>query len=226
MKIDFNTILKNPRNVNVSQTNQLEQFLKEFPFCNTAQMLYLKGLQNQESFLYNSYLKKVAAYSPNRNILFDYIVNKATKNVKKNKPKETLGAKSKNERVKDKLKIGKPLNFEASEVHTFNQWLQFVNTKPLKQSSNKKSNKELIKDFLRNPKNKISLKGTEKEISINIAEIPISTNSNLVTETLAQIYLEQELWDEAINTYEILRLKYPEKNSFFASKIKEVKKII
>ena len=82
MKIDINTILKNPRNVNVSQTNQLEKFLKEFPFCNVAQMLYLKGLQNQESFLYNSYLKKVAAYSPNRNILFDYIVKKPTKNVK------------------------------------------------------------------------------------------------------------------------------------------------
>ena len=226
MKIDFNTILNNPRNVNVSQTNQLEKFLKEFPFCNVAQMLYLKGLQNQESFLYNSYLKKVAAYSPNRKILFDYIVKKTKKNVKKIKPKEILGAKSKNERVKDKLKIGKPLNFEASEVHTFNQWLQFIKTKPLKQNSNKKSSKELIKDFLRNPKNKISLKETEKEISINIAEIPISTNSNLVTETLAQIYLEQELWDEAINTYEILRLKYPEKNSFFAAKIKEIKKII
>jgi len=225
MKIDFNTILKKPRNVNVSQTNQLEKFLEEFPFCNVAQMLYVKGLQNQESFLYNAYLKKAAAYSPNRNILFDYIISKPTKKIKKVKPKAILGSKSQKEKVKDKLKIGKPLKFEANEVQTFNQWLQFVNTNPLKRNK-EKSDKEIIKKFLQKPKKKISLKESEKEISINIAEISVSTKSNLVTETLAQIYLEQELWYEAINTYEILRLKYPEKNSFFAAKIKEVKKLI
>lgn len=225
MKIDFNTILKKPRNVNVSQTNQLEKFLEEFPFCNVAQMLYVKGLQNQESFLYNAYLKKAAAYSPNRNILFDYIIRKPTKKIKKVKPKAILGSKSQKEKVKDKLKIGKPLKFEANEVQTFNQWLQFVNTNPLKRNK-EKSDKEIIKKFLQKPKKKISLKESEKEILINIAEISVSTKSNLVTETLAQIYLEQELWYEAINTYEILRLKYPEKNSFFAAKIKEVKKLI
>jgi hypothetical protein len=41
---------------------------------------------------------------------------------------------------------------------------------------------------------------------------------------LAEIYLKQALWDKAINAYEVLSLKYPEKSGFFADRIKEIKK--
>ena len=51
-------------------------------------------------------------------------------------------------------------------------------------------------------------------------------NELLVTETLAQLYVEQENYDKAIQTYKILILKFPEKkNSYFASAIKKIKKL-
>jgi hypothetical protein len=59
-------------------------------------------------------------------------------------------------------------------------------------------------------------------VPINIAKSN-ETPSSIMTETLAQIYLEQKKYTKAIQAYEILILKYPEKSSFFADRIKNIK---
>ncbi|MDR1680266.1 MAG: hypothetical protein LBS12_00555 [Prevotellaceae bacterium] len=50
------------------------------------------------------------------------------------------------------------------------------------------------------------------------------TPIDYVTETLAQIYAEQQLADLAIGTYEKLILQIPKKSAYFAAQIKEFKK--
>jgi hypothetical protein len=47
-----------------------------------------------------------------------------------------------------------------------------------------------------------------------------------VTETLVNIYIKQKLYKEAIEAYEKLVLKFPEKSSYFASRIEEIKKLM
>lgn len=46
-----------------------------------------------------------------------------------------------------------------------------------------------------------------------------------VTETLAQLYIEQNKWDKAIMAYEELRLKFPEKSSYFADQIQKIQQL-
>lgn len=49
--------------------------------------------------------------------------------------------------------------------------------------------------------------------------------SHLMTETLANLYVDQKLYSKAIKSFNILIEKYPEKTDYFNEKIKEVKEI-
>ena len=57
------------------------------------------------------------------------------------------------------------------------------------------------------------------------AKKSLSENDDFITETLAKIYKEQGHFDKAIDAFEKLILKFPEKNTLFASQINDIKKI-
>ncbi len=57
----------------------LNSLLKEFPYFQSAQLLYLKSLHNEKSIHYKSQLKIAAAYSANRKSLYFLINGEPTK---------------------------------------------------------------------------------------------------------------------------------------------------
>ena len=61
-----------------------------------------------------------------------------------------------------------------------------------------------------------------EDISIPFVE----ERGGLVTETLARIYINQGYYSRAVDIYEKLCLKFPEKSSYFASQIEKVKDLI
>ena len=86
---------------------------------------------------------------------------------------------------------------------------------------------KLIDDFLeKNPKI-VPIKKTDITPASASSNFVQNTEeySDLMTETLAQIYIEQKKYDKAIKAYKILILKYPEKNSLFANRIKEIENL-
>jgi len=54
----------------------------------------------------------------------------------------------------------------------------------------------------------------------------VESEGSFVTETLARIYINQSYYSKAIDIYEKLSLKFPEKSSYFASQIEKVKEYI
>ena len=48
-------------------------------------------------------------------------------------------------------------------------------------------------------------------------------DESFVTETLARVYSDQGLFEKAIQVYDLLSLKYPQKSSYFAALMKELK---
>ena len=62
----------------------------------------------------------------------------------------------------------------------------------------------------------------EEDISLD----SMQESEAFMTETMAQIYLKQGYYYKALNTYEKLSLKYPEKSVYFATQIQKIKELI
>ena len=61
--------------------------------------------------------------------------------------------------------------------------------------------------------------------AIKTAKKSLDENDDFITETLAKIYKEQGHYDKAIDAFEKLILKFPEKSTLFASQISDINKI-
>lgn len=121
-------------------------------------------------------------------------------------------------------------NVSSNETtYSFNDWLKhshLVEDEQNSETTEKEIKYQLIDDFLeRNPKI-TPLKKNDQGPNTVSANFQKNSEefSDLMTETLAQIYIEQKKYDKAIKAYKILSLKYPEKNSLFANRIKEIEK--
>ncbi|ALL08423.1 hypothetical protein AQ505_24885 [Pedobacter sp. PACM 27299] len=84
---------------------------------------------------------------------------------------------------------------------------------------------DIIDSFLKNDP-QISPPKAEHINTENKAKKSAEDHNDLVSETLAKIYIEQMLYDKAIETYEKLSLKFPEKSRYFADLIQSIEKKI
>ena len=185
-------------------------------------------MKNQDHFRYNNELKKTAAHTVDRTVLFEYITSETFE--KKENLQDVItkkiqsGAKEDIQldeaKVASDLTIGKPIQFKSSDSYSFHQWLQLSTKKPLQSVVEKKSEKEHIIDTFISNNPKIEPLGKTESVTIEV--VANEPNSQLMTETLAKVYLEQKKFENAIQAYRILSLKYPEKSGFFADQIKRI----
>lgn len=144
----------------------------------------------------------------------------------------------------EQIEITKPEEIQEkpevpNDMQGFLNWLKTVNqtkNEPSKSTISKEKNEQkpknekeekaaLIDQFIKTSasfkpeKSKVSEKPQE-DLSMRFTDV----SSDLMTETLAKVYAEQGHKGKAIQAYEILKLKYPEKSSFFAAQINKLKK--
>ncbi|MBM1104643.1 hypothetical protein JQC67_00700 [Aurantibacter crassamenti] len=150
--------------------------------------------------------------------------------------------KSKKEAEKE-LELGAPLPFTKKEKYSFSEWLQVTTLKsidrsetkpvveeaeiepiefPLEEDPTKKKKFDLIDRFL---EDKPKIEPKENVAQVKIKDSVKIDKNELMTVTLARVYLEQKKYKNAIQAYKILSLKYPEKSGFFADRIRAVKKL-
>lgn len=279
-------LLENPGEITAEQTREIEKLLEKAPYFQAARAIRLKGLKEHQEFSYNSALKKTAAYTTDRSILFDFITseefnqNQIARQIREQEerlkgitvyePEEVHGKRSidineairmkqsESERVMDpalferiekpeveeehfeeenkevsseeELGIGKPLEFDQKESHSFSEWLKLTKAQPIEreesdrpdEDENRSRKFELIEEFIsKNPK----IKPGKTANKVNLAEQSMAAPESLMTETLAKVYLEQKNYKKAIQAYKILILKNPEKSGFFADQIRAIEKL-
>ncbi len=216
--LDIIEFKNNPQNIGEDEVDLLDNLLKDYPYFSTAQLLLAKGLHNVESIRYNRELRKTAAYCGDRKLLFQLI----TKNITKSRivPNEEMSSKT----TEEKLEIGKPLNFTIEEEHSFSEWLNLCRIKKINRQEST-NNEKIVDDFLTN---KAGISRPKKATFFSpskTARESLVENEEIVTETLAKVYIEQGHFDKAISAYKKLSLKFPQKSSLFAAQIKLINEL-
>lgn len=127
---------------------------------------------------------------------------------------------------------------DFSAPHSFSEWLELMKyhatvssqvNEENKTADNEKPGKmDLIDNFLNNggSHKRIVPKESGESSNEDFSARSVVESDDLMTETLANIHIKQKRYQKAVEIFERLRLKYPEKSVYFARRIKEMEDLI
>jgi tetratricopeptide (TPR) repeat protein len=214
----FIEIIHDQTLLNKVNNEDLRDIVEKFPYFQSAQLIYYLSLLINDSIHSPSRLKMAAAYAGDRTLL-----------------------KEKVEKIR-RLTEGFPGIAESirqTEPHEFEQPDQTKTTianqgliedhavdvqKEIEQatSSEGKSKQELIAQFIENAPRIVRNRSDFYDAN-EFAKTSTKSHDDLVSETLAKIYLKQGKPDKAIKIYRKLMLINPEKSSYFAALLEKIK---
>jgi len=301
----FTDFFDNPGKLDSHSLVALEEIIGEYPFCQPAQFLFLKGLQNEDNIRFNRQLKITAAYAADRKILFEWLnIPKPVDaekvdylkedEIEKSKPfpadiapefpEEDYGKSDLVRQVEHFLPIadldlllfdfpaysddGLPMvpsqdkapgsigysggkHDDGNAVENADRELlkQFLEADPLSRKKKpelgisqmgsgiehhgtsgrnvrKTPADDLIDRFIANPQPKVLRPDRAPVNDLDVSIDSLKEDDEFLTETLARIYVQQGYFLKAIQAYEKLSLKIPEKSVYFASQIEMVRELI
>ena len=141
------------------------------------------------------------------------------------------------EKELEKINTPKPQSIvkSTSERDSFSGWLKKIKTEQQESeirllpsivfpSQNKEKENNLIDRFIQTDPRISKPSKTEFFSPILMAKKSVEDNDNIVSETLANIYIDQGNTEKAILIFEKLSLLYPDKSPYFAALIKNLEK--
>lgn len=239
MDTRLDDILNNPDLLTDQDQNLIDQVIEEYPYFQAVYALKLKLLKNQNSFKYNSFLRKTASRTSKRSLLFDFITRedfhqlKVADKIKQNRQEMSSFEKELgiSEREVEQLedpdlfieKQSNQLDFSKEDKHSFDEWLDYLSVKPLgenlEDTADQKEDQGIIKPELKaqhkvidqfikdNPK----IKPQRNKLKAEVSMLKQANSGQMMTETLANVYVEQKRYNKAIQAFNILILKIPKK---------------
>ncbi len=234
---------------------ELKEIVDEFPFFQSAQLLYTYNLYSQANFRYAGYLKTCSIYSTDRTVLYQLLQPappRAKDQVLTSQPEindqeisDLFELAEENQITKtdfpqllavqlsetesddfDLLSFDQPESYYRLEEFSlisddFDSQAQTGNTEP------KLIEKvDLIDQFIKvNPTIQPRIENIQVRNELSLMKDNLGNeNDEFITETLSRIYLKQGHYQKAIDSFNRLSLKFPEKSVYFAQQIEEIKK--
>ena len=208
----------------------MELLIEQFPYFSTARTVYLKMLHASGHSAYPEKLKHNTIYIPNHKQFYRFLNNLSQPDDVQNQMSgripvviELLEDKEEEKRVVPAVTFYQ-LEKEFPEEEFLpidaiaNEWLTRKKQKEEREDS-------LIDKFIQTEPSMPKI--TENNVpSSDVTTTDTSTQPEFFSETLAKIYVRQQLYDKAIATYLKLSLKYPEKSVYFAVQIEKIKEKI
>ncbi len=241
-------LILNPSTLDENTSEQLKVLQEDYPYFQTAHLLYLMNLQTQKDSDFNPELKKTACYVADHRKFFLLINEKQFAPIRLDRLERQdspvsmesnfelidffLSEKwSRSENENTHLKKTEP-EYSSQKGLISTDYMSYAVPKDLADADLNIApmpHQERIDEFLKQDAAepvKIQLKELKEDIDPEIPGIDQVDIDDFFSETLAKIYLKQKKYDKALEIIRKLHLVYPEKNIYFADQIRFLEKLI
>ncbi|MDR1371360.1 MAG: tetratricopeptide repeat protein [Dysgonamonadaceae bacterium] len=243
---DIIELINNPDLLNEDSERQLRSLLENYPYFQTARLLYLMNLHTGKDSEFDSELKKTACYAVDRKKLYFLVHGKQFTPIqisRLEKTEKTLQLDSSfdlidfflREKAPGTVSSGKnpviPDNKAGKLISSdYMSYLLSDDVKYNEPDVIPMQHQATIDEFLRKDSEesiKIQLKDPDDPLPEHAgAAFEEIEDGDFFSETLAKIYIRQKKYAKALEIIRKLHLLYPEKNIYFADQIRFLEKLI
>ena len=229
--------IRRPEAMDSQSISNLQELVRRYPYYHTARILLLQALFKQHSPAFDKELKKSSSLIPNRTTLFNQIERRNyladEERRKHNSDDEEQKADKTDEVIDTFLSNSQQTSTPSRKVavdatQDYISYLMQTNPDEEEILADETGDLEVIDDFLKN-KNKRFVIRDDADVNSDESQPEDEQkahNNEILTETLAQIYIKQGKFEKAIEIIGRLSLIYPKKNRYFADQIRFLEKII
>jgi hypothetical protein len=245
-KEDIFNYMKQPETMDKSTVEELQQLVEEYPYFQTARLLYTQSLHAVQDARYSDELGKTAIFCADRGRLFYLIHSERYEQLLKQPGSETLSDTDRTEVLLDSYLRSfeahdspkEQERAESTEIPVSGEHAASIDYFAYLETSGEGidtggqhrqplQHQDIIDAFIKKADNDSIRPAPAKEwVPPAAEEAQEEAGSEFLTETLAKIYIKQKKYEQALTIIKRLSLNFPKKSAYFADQIRFLEYLI